>query len=57
MQQIEEVEEMLPLADCPRFLSHPLGLCLMDGDEATLECRISGNYAPFCFRETLYLVH
>ncbi|XP_065941807.1 twitchin isoform X18 [Magallana gigas] len=31
------------LADPPRFITHPLGLRLNDGDAATLECQISGS--------------
>jgi hypothetical protein len=31
------------LADPPRFITHPLGLRLNDGDPATLECQISGT--------------
>ena len=31
------------LVDPPRFITHPLGLRLNDGDAATLECQISGT--------------
>ncbi|XP_061166987.1 twitchin-like isoform X9 [Saccostrea echinata] len=31
------------LAEPPRFITHPLGLRLKDGDPATLECQISGS--------------
>ncbi|XP_021346443.1 twitchin-like isoform X8 [Mizuhopecten yessoensis] len=36
-------KENCVIVDPPRFLSHPLGLCLVDGDATTLECRLSGS--------------
>lgn len=41
--QVKASKKEEPSVEPPRFLSHPLGLCLVDGDATTLECRITGN--------------